>query len=130
MITKAVSHSSVIRPEPRRKASGNIANNLFKCLKVKITKRPTSKGTLSQVSTLVLAFGWPYGPCPQADTQPDTWVDNRSHIPFSVGLIYLISTSEMNITLCKWGLRISTASSQRVQSSLVNNVSVGRTSFF
>ena len=48
---------------------------------------------LCLVSTLisgwVSAFGQPYGPCPQADTQPDTWVDTRPRTPFSVGLIYV-----------------------------------------
>ena len=55
--------------------------------------RPTSKGTLCPVPTLVSgwvsAFGQHYGPCPQADTQPDTQVDTRPCTPFSVGLIYI-----------------------------------------
>ena len=59
-----------------------------------INIRPTSKGALCLVSTLVSgwvsAFGQPYGPCPQADTQPDTRVDTRPRTPFSVGLIYLL----------------------------------------
>ena len=63
--------------------------------------RPTSKGTLSHVSTLVSgwvsAFGQPHGPCPQADTQPDTRVDTRPRIPFSFGLIYLAEPCWFNI---------------------------------
>ena len=58
-----------------------------------INIRPTLKGTLSQVSTRVSgwasAFGWPHGPSPQADTQPDTRVNTRPRIPFKVGLIYV-----------------------------------------
>ena len=58
-----------------------------------INIRQTSKGALCLVSTLVSgwvsAFGWPFGSCPQADTQPDTRVDTRPRIPFSVGLIYV-----------------------------------------
>ena len=54
-----------------------------------IIKRPTSKGVLCLVSTLISgwisAFRRPYGPCPQADTRPDTWIDTRPCTPFSVG---------------------------------------------
>ena len=58
-----------------------------------INIRPSLKGALCLVSTLlsgrVSAVGKPYGPLPQADTQPDTHVDTRPHTPFSVGLIYM-----------------------------------------
>ena len=73
-----------------REAPVNIANELM-MLEGIINIRPTWKETLSQISTLVSgwvsAFGQPYGPCPQADTQPDTLVDTRPRIPFSVGLV-------------------------------------------
>ena len=58
-----------------------------------INIRPTSKGALCLVSTLisdwVSAFRRPYGPCPQTDTRPDTRVDTRPRTPFSVSLIYI-----------------------------------------
>ena len=69
-----------------------------------INIRPTSKGALCRVSTLVLgwvsAFGQPYGPCPQADTQPNTRtdtrprntrIDTRPRNPFTAGLMYLFT---------------------------------------
>ena len=57
-----------------------------------INTRATEKGKLCGLSTLVSgrvsAFMRPYGPCTQADTQPDTHVDNPRRIPFSVGFVY------------------------------------------
>ena len=58
-----------------------------------INIRPTWKGALCLVSTLVSgwvsAFGQPYGPCPRADTWPNTRVYTRPHTPFSVDHIYI-----------------------------------------
>ena len=76
-------HWSVIRPKPQREPSVNIAN---KSIEGMINIIPTSKGTLSQVLTLVSgwisAFGRPYGRCLQADTQPDTLVDTSPCMSF------------------------------------------------
>ena len=55
--------------------------------------KTTSKGALCLVSALVSRWESaslrPYGPCPQADTQPDTRVDSRPRTLFSVSLIYI-----------------------------------------
>ena len=64
---------------------------------------PTSKGKLCGLSKLisgrVSAFVQLYGPCTQADTQPDTSVDNLPRIPFSVSFVY-ITSAYLGLGIC------------------------------